>query len=445
MITLHTSAWPLAVVGILSVSLFAGQAVADGTEMLGTPSIDIETGTGIVAAGTGTLIQPATITVDVPAGATVKQALLYWEGFMSTNVDGDDTIIVNGAELTGDKIGGTTFFWNPAYTSTFRHDITSMISAGTNILAITGLDFTKVSNGAGVMVIYDDGSDAAEIQIFDGNDPAGSDSGGQFPGDRGVTVAQTFTFASVDVDRVGDLRMFFSSVSGSASTGGQRPNSIEVTSGGVTNVHSNLLDSNDDDEWDTVTLAVDIPAFADTVTVQAFSRDDNATGAMPASLVWNAAGLAVPPMDNPFLPGRMTGGGNQIRVDGVKITRGFTVHCDIVLSNNLEINWPGGNKWHLSKPITSAECIDNPDISPLPPAAPFDTFIGEGDGKLNGEEGSIVRFVFEDRGEPGKNTDMASIKIWAPGDDPDTDTPVLEVSGTLDGGNIQAHYDQPHK
>jgi hypothetical protein len=435
-----------AVAGILSTTLFAGQAAADGTESLGPPSIAIETGTGIVAAGTGTLTQPGMMTIDVPAGASVKQALLYWEGFMSTNVDGDNTIIVNGAELTGDKIGGVTFFWNPAYTSTFRRDITDLISSGTNNLAIEGLNFTNVSNGAGVLVIYDDGSDTADIQVLDGNDPAGSDSSGQFPGARGVTVAQTFMFSSVDADRTGDLRMFFSSVSGSASTGGQRPNSIEVTSGGVTNIYSNLLDSNDDDEWDTVTLPVAIPAFANSVTVQAFSRDDEATGNIPASMVWSAAGLAVPPLDTPpFVSGRMTGGGNQVRVDGVRVTRGFTIHCDIKLSNNLEINWPGGNKWHLNKPITSAECIDDPNVSPLPPAAPFDTFIGEGEGKLNGVDGSIVRFVFVDKGEPGRNVDTAMIKVWAPGDDPDADTPVLEVEGTLDGGNIQAHYDQPHK
>jgi hypothetical protein len=143
------------------------------------------------------------------------------------------------------------------------------------------------------------------------------------------------------------------------------------------------------------------------------------------------------------VPGRMTGGGGQIRIDGVRITRGLTLHCDIVLSNNLEINWTGGNKWHLDKPITSAECVDDPAVSPLPPAAPFDTFIGEAIGALNGEDGSLVRFTFVDAGEPGTD-DTAWIRIWAPGADPSVDAPVLEVSGDLDNGNLQAHYDQPH-
>lgn len=142
--------------------------------------------------------------------------------------------------------------------------------------------------------------------------------------------------------------------------------------------------------------------------------------------------------------GRMTGGGHQIRIDQVRITRGFTIHCDIVLSNNLEINWIGGNKWHIDKPLTSAQCFDDPNVNPEPPRAPFDTFVGEGLGSLNGVDGSLVKFVFVDAGEPGSN-DTAWIRIWAPGADPSVDTPVLEVSGNLDGGNLQAHFDQPHK
>lgn len=141
--------------------------------------------------------------------------------------------------------------------------------------------------------------------------------------------------------------------------------------------------------------------------------------------------------------GRMTGGGGQITIDDVRITRGFTLHCDITLSNNLEINWPD-NKWHINKPLTRATCLDDPAIEPAPPRAPFDTFLGEGEGRLNGVDGSIVRFTFVDSGEPGGKEDRSTIMIWAPGDDPDTDTPVLEVDGLLDHGNLQAHYDQPH-
>lgn len=141
----------------------------------------------------------------------------------------------------------------------------------------------------------------------------------------------------------------------------------------------------------------------------------------------------------PNLPGRMTGGGAQV-YGNVKITRGFTIHCDLVLSNNLQINW-GGNKWHIDKPLTKATCFDDPAYQEQPPRAPFNTFIGEGTGRLNGVDGSKVYFTFIDAGEPGKN-DKAAIRIIAP----DGVTVVLDIPlSLLDHGNIQAHYDQPHK
>ena len=76
--------------------------------------------------------------------------------------------------------------------------------------------------------------------------------------------------------------------------------------------------------------------------------------------------------------------------------------------------------------LTFAECTDDPAIiqSP-PPSAPFDTFIGEGIGKLNNVYGAIIHFVFVDAGEPGE-FDTASIKIW----DKDSNL-VLDVSGFI--------------
>ena len=145
-----------------------------------------------------------------------------------------------------------------------------------------------------------------------------------------------------------------------------------------------------------------------------------------------------PPEPCNFVDGRMTGGGGQIIVGDVYVSRGLTIHCDIVLSNNLEINWPG-NKWHIDKPLDSATCIDDPAYNPVPPRAPFDTFIGSGTGSLNGVDGSVVRFVFIDNGEPGR-TDRASIQIWDAGGALVLDVPL----SLLDKGNLQAHYDQPH-
>jgi hypothetical protein len=156
------------------------------------------------------------------------------------------------------------------------------------------------------------------------------------------------------------------------------------------------------------------------------------TGIPGALVVFTNTPIVIPSAD-----GRMTGGG--FTAAGVKITGGFTVHCDITLSNNLEINWDK-NKWHLDKPITSAICLDDPNVDPTSPAAPFDTFIGEATGELNGVAGSLVKFTFVDAGEPGRN-DMVKLQIFPPGGG----SPVLDIPlSKLDIGNLQAHYDQPH-
>jgi len=155
-------------------------------------------------------------------------------------------------------------------------------------------------------------------------------------------------------------------------------------------------------------------------------------------------------IDFGFVPtpalGRMTGGGAQIDLNGVRITRGFTLHCDITLSNNLEINWPGTghganseNNFHITRPLRSAQCILDPQYRQPPPVAPFNTFIGVADGTLNGVEGAVVLFTFVDAGEPGRN-DLAKIQVYAPGGALVLDVPL----SNLDHGNIQAHYDQPH-
>jgi hypothetical protein len=132
--------------------------------------------------------------------------------------------------------------------------------------------------------------------------------------------------------------------------------------------------------------------------------------------------------------GRMTGGGSVFTIDNARVTRGFEIHCDLSKPNNIEVNWPGGNKFHLSE-LTSSVCTDDPIIMQEPPDAPFDTFDGRGTGKLNNVDGATIHFIFSDHGEPGKN-DTALIQIW----DPDGNE-VLFVSGNMKHGNLQAHKD----
>ena len=133
--------------------------------------------------------------------------------------------------------------------------------------------------------------------------------------------------------------------------------------------------------------------------------------------------------------GRMTGGG---RIGGSRVRHGFTLHCDATDGpNRLQINWPGGNKFHLES-LDTAVCSDDLSIEESPPVAGFDTYVGTGTGRLNRVSGAMAEWTFTDAGEPGAN-DVATIVIKNP-----NGVVVKTVSGTL-RGNHQAHKQQPSK
>ena len=56
-------------------------------------------------------------------------------------------------------------------------------------------------------------------------------------------------------------------------------------------------------------------------------------------------------------------------------------------------------------------------------------------------DGSHLAFVFKDDGEQGGKHDQAQIQIWDANGNLVLNIPL----SFLDRGNIQAHYDQPHK
>jgi hypothetical protein len=129
-----------------------------------------------------------------------------------------------------------------------------------------------------------------------------------------------------------------------------------------------------------------------------------------------------------------------MNADGLRITGGFTVHCDITLSNNIQLNW-GKNRWHLDKPISTAYCLDDPAHDEENPEAGFDTFIGTAVGRLNGVDGSTLEFMFVDSGEPGGRNDLVGLEIRDANNNLVLNVPVQFTRS----GNIQAHEDQPHK
>jgi hypothetical protein len=420
-------------------------AWADGTEMLGTPTIPIEEGTGIVAAGIGLAdAQPGDITVVVPAGADVKQVILYWEG--TNRQSGDftltDTIDVNGSAVTGDYIGGNTQFSAQEWTVTYRQDITGLglVAPGSNTLSVSGLTFTRSNDGAGVLVIYDDGSPTSQIDVRDGNDFAFINR----PAPLNVTVKQIWDFVPANVDRVGTVDLMVGSVADDIGVG-FRPSSFEVTVGSnPPAVFSDQLNSLDGRYWDTVNLVVTVPAGAESLSVQIFSRDDGvvAPGNLPASLVWLAGGFSVltPPLDTCWI----TTGGFQnggARAGAKDYTFGGNVGPPPRGSWQVVDHNTGDNFHSNDVHIVSCEVVRR--TGPGQPGGKKGFKINQasfaGTGRLNGVDGYPFTGFVQDAGEPhgkkGNDQDYFEITVR----DPSTNATVFEASATLDGGNVQIH------
>ena len=142
--------------------------------------------------------------------------------------------------------------------------------------------------------------------------------------------------------------------------------------------------------------------------------------------------------------GRFTGGPNAIEIGGTKVTTGLQIHCHPKdPSVNFEINWGGGDNFHLTD-VTTVSCFDSPLVTPQPPKAPVDTIVATGYGTFNNVAGYTIEFTLVDSGEPdNKRTDQMRILIYTTGNPSDVklNVPLQFISA----GNIQAHYDQPHR
>ncbi len=268
----------------------------DGTEELGVPSIAIADGSGFLEGGVG-MVDTDTGNFDliVPMDATVVQVLLYWEGGTTSDA-GDDTISINGTSVTGMGIGGPTNFFENYNFFAYRADITSlgMVVPGLNSFEITDFDFDfsgndlDENNGAGILVIYDDGN-LAELSLFDGLDLAFFD----FAGSLNSTVPKTFTFNAEDTGRVADLVVFAGSV------GENRPNQIKVTTIDGDQIFNDVLGSDEGPLWDSHVILVDVPAGATELTVELISVNSNEP--LGASMAWVGTGLSVPVTPPPEL------------------------------------------------------------------------------------------------------------------------------------------------
>jgi hypothetical protein len=192
---------------------------------------------------------------------------------------------------------------------------------------------------------------------------------------------------------------------------------------------------------------VPVAAAAAAMCLVIVACGDSSNPVSPRSVTGGVAAIDDPapeptptPTPTPTLEGRFTGGGFQVNASGIKVTRGFTLHCDAILSNNFEVNWDGGNNFHIYKNPTDVVCTLLTD--PNPPDAPVNKIVINGFGTLNGRENVPVTLALVDNGEKvGAALDQAYINI----DGVNLTGGSVASPLPIDGGNIQAHFDQPHR
>ncbi len=280
-------------VGLLVVALLTAlpnAATADGTETLGPPSIEIAAGNGVAVdvVGTRGSQQPADLQVEVPAGATVEQVLLYWNGTVREGQPVDTEITLDGTPVTGQVIGGPTYFFgsNPRiHSAAVRADITDLVAltpGSTTTLTVDGMNFDHENNGAGVIAVTDDGT-GGTTSLVDGLDVAYAN----FSEPRRTTVPQTVNFAASAQDRTMRITTMVGSV------GENRPHAVDVTVAGTTTRFENAI-VDDGPEFGIADVAVTVPAGAESVTVELVSTDLG-TDLNPASLEWVNLATALEP------------------------------------------------------------------------------------------------------------------------------------------------------
>jgi hypothetical protein len=246
------------------------------------------TATDFVTGGTGTASNNVeTLSVDVPAGASVEAVYLYWARRIVDPTDAPASEIeVEGSTVTGTIIGGpidTPDGMNAA--TSYRADISglALIGPGSNSLDVE--DDAAGALGASVLVLYDDGGAPSVLRLYDGVDFVWNDAALAFAQSADPV---TFTVPSSTEERSARLDLFIGDLEGN---GAIRPHELDITVGGSTTTLDKPFSAADGPKWDNFTWPITIPAGVTEVTVEPISPD------VPdaESLVWVTAGLSVEP------------------------------------------------------------------------------------------------------------------------------------------------------
>ena len=184
----------------------ASRATATDVPLNGPPAESFGPGTlDVVVGGTGLDVQPATFTVDVPAGTTVVAAYLYINGRGA----GDGDVVVNGVPMAAPLVAESSElpFGDCSHIETRRIDLVDGLALvpGTNTFTVDGYTGCQPGGAFVVAVVNDPSAPTRTVGILEGADYAHSDFDPPFGPDTEVAA---FDFAPVTGVRTGRFFVF---------------------------------------------------------------------------------------------------------------------------------------------------------------------------------------------------------------------------------------------
>ncbi|MCH8871007.1 MAG: hypothetical protein IIC85_14945, partial [Chloroflexi bacterium] len=304
---------PTLLLGLL-LSVLMSVGVAQATSLGPTQAIDV-TGQGLTIADAGVGLEglgTGSQNMSIDIGGAVQQAVLYWAGRdrpctgdsiggceipLSPSPYKDQVLMFDGNLITGDIVGTESqlIAWQgqDILNIGYAADVTSIVqakatTAGTHVFTIEDGDTANnlsTLNGAGLLVLYTDPADAGfyRVQVFAGLDFAFGRSD-QVAAAQ-VTEPVVFDVSPLAHDRTAEVIAFV------GDADGDRPDRVDITSGGVTSTITDELVGSDGLRWDTLKKTVNVPANSSSVTVQMFSVP---FGENPDSMLWTTGAMRIP-------------------------------------------------------------------------------------------------------------------------------------------------------
>lgn len=274
-------------------------------------------GLGILRFGLGTdgtTVNNGTFTISgIPAGATIAEVWLYWNGadigstaeddptlFNPTLHDGDPTLTLNGIPVaTPLRLGGPAE-WEPArYAYAYKADVTDIVT-GNGKYVLGYMDNLDVyNNGAELVVIYRDPTLPPQfVGLGEGLDLA---MGNSAPTSGPGTQAVVYTFTADTATRLASLHVFLGGAGVTTQnetalwyqTGsGTPPTTSIINAPGaieIANPFTGINNQSVSGYWDSISVTVALPLGSNWLAVQVESKDIDGP-----QLEWVGATVAFP-------------------------------------------------------------------------------------------------------------------------------------------------------